>query len=275
MRKFFTFTLAVWASQIVSAEADSGSSRSRAREGCLTGLHAKSISQLTGHGPAQSYCSRQYPIATTTVTSCATATSIPTRQERVRRKAQKANSKDKWNEPQSNDYNDPNDQAQAFTRLRQAPSATQEAICNCLSTSPSTITTITTSCPTNQVCDATGTCKPARNCHNPARCDSQSYCLEAAAGACFCHPDTEDSSQGYCMSGGPPDQGCPESYEDCSTNADCKGSRVCIYACCREEPFCVDVDDYNPNTPNPASTKLLFGRWSLAVVDERLGLNPQ
>lgn len=42
--------------------------------------------------------------------------------------------------------------------------------------------------------------------------------------------------------------GCPETYEDCSRNAECggDGSRVCTYACCRGEAFCVDLNDYEP-----------------------------
>lgn len=60
----------------------------------------------------------------------------------------------------------------------------------------------------------------------------------------FCHADTDTPDKGYCMSG---TSGCPAegTYEDCGSNADCGGGwRVCISACCREEPFCVDVRGY-------------------------------
>ncbi|KXT05283.1 hypothetical protein AC579_8066 [Pseudocercospora musae] len=252
MKQYSALSVTLWSLYAAATNTNAASTDSK----CLAGPLAKPASQLKNYGPAQAYCSQQYPATTVTVTSCATPTSAPTRKER--RKAQD-------DDKQSND-NDPEDRAKAFARIQQSPHAAQAAICSCISDPPSTISIIA-SCTPGQYCDESGDCKPKRNCNNPAQCESQSYCLEAAAGACFCHPDTDDSSRGYCMSGGPTAGGCPETYEDCASNAECQGARVCIYACCREQPFCVDINDYNPSTPNEAPANMLFSR-------ERTGVNP-
>jgi hypothetical protein len=253
---------------------------------------SKLISDLADYIPAHHFCSQQYPIIPTGPATATIAVCKPEATPAARRdisyhdlpdsRPNIAKAFDKLRDHQDEKKHDDADggprrpppalvddgqqdrdhhrvdQARAFTRLQDARGPIQHAFCICISPPPpppaSLPVTVTVTCPEQQYCTASGICKPRRTCTNAARCDSSSYCLEAAAGACFCHPDVDDdTASGYCMSGGPAARGgCPEVYEDCAANADCAGAKVCILACCREEPFCVDLDDYSPQTPSAA-----------------------
>lgn len=211
---------------------------------CTSGLLGRSVTLLAEYTPAQAYCAAQFEA--TAIASSITVTSCLPEPTAVKQDSDLQ---------QRDDFDEfTTEQAAEFARLRRMRLSTQQTFCSCIETSPSPkVVSVTADCAKGQYCSLSGICKPKRNCRNPARCDSDSYCLEAAAGACFCHPDTENSNLGYCMSAGPSGKGCPDVYEDCSSNAQCGGARVCIYACCREEPFCVDLTEYDPDTPNTAA----------------------
>lgn len=227
---------------------------------CETGQLGQLVALLESYAPAVSYCAglvpSRMPTTTTTITQCEPEATQQAKRDNV----------------ELDDYNPYDSQSKAFTKLRRSKQASYD-VCTCMNAPISRTVYTTATCSLNEYCTSSGLCAPKRNCKKPARCESDSYCLEApVAGACFCHPDTDDSTMGYCMSAGP---GCPETYEDCSSNAECGGgSRVCIFACCRKQPFCVDLNAYDPYTPNNVSPKRLFRR--AAIYDRSsVHLNPR
>ncbi|KAF2213403.1 hypothetical protein CERZMDRAFT_83583 [Cercospora zeae-maydis SCOH1-5] len=231
---------------------------------CHLGEVGQFVALLENYAPAQMYCSNVVPppepaaTITTTITQCHPS---PTATWPAQRKARQEESTENANDAQYAAAAAALQQLERFPRI-------STAVCSCLVAESTTsyssqqpiieTTYINTSCPSFATCNPhTLTCQPKRNCANPSRCDSSSYCLESPiSGACFCHPDTEDSTMGYCMSTGP---GCPAVYEDCSRNSDCangsysSSERVCILACCREQPFCVDLEDYRTDVPVAAA----------------------
>lgn len=227
---------------------------------CRYGQIGQFVALLENYAPAQTYCSnllspQQLPATiTTTITQCRPD---PTAAPPAKIKARQ--------EEDSTQIDHETGPAAALQQLRRSHRISN-TVCACIvsATSETPIietTYVTTSCSSTSTCNPrTLTCQPKRNCANPARCASSSYCLESPiSGACFCHPDTDDPTAGYCMSAGP---GCPEVYEDCSSNSDCGGpgsSKVCIYACCREQPFCVDLEDYRTNMPSMAGASAAEG----------------
>lgn len=221
---------------------------------CSSGSASKYMS-LADFPLAQSYCSDNYPSpATVTVTSCASSTAAT---------YTGASKRDQAGHPQwRGDHGPPpppsSREAVLFKKLMDQSSSTQSAFCSCIGTQPKVVT-VQTTCDANEYCESdTQTCKIQRDCANPASCDGHSYCgKDASSGQnLFCHMDTDVSEMGYCMNDGPPNMGCPEPYEDCQSNADCGGKRVCIYSCCRAEPFCVDVRDYQNQGESKASRLL-------------------
>lgn len=217
---------------------------------CTSGPASKYM-PLADFGPAQSYCLDNYPTpATVTVSSCATPTS-----------STGTNKRDNADSSQwRGDRGRPSSEAILFKQLLEESSPVISAFCSCISTQPQ-IVTIQTTCAANEYCESnTLTCKVQRDCNNPATCDGHSFCGKGPSGNnLFCHQDTDDSAMGYCMNDGPRNQGCLEPYEDCQSNADCGGQRVCIYSCCRAEPFCVDVRDYQSGSGGAASRLLRRG----------------
>ena len=222
---------------------------------CSSGQLGQLVALLEDYAPALSYCSMLVPATApttaTTITQCQ-----PEATHNVRRR----------DDTELDDYDPSDSKPQAFTKLKRSKQASYD-VCTCLRESPRKVY-ITETCSSTQYCDATqNVCAPKRNCKNPAHCLSESY---VSSGDCFCHPDTDDSTAGYCMTTGP---GCPNTYEDCSSNAACGGgSRVCIYACCREEPFCVDLNDYEPDYAT--SSRKLFRR-ARSVLDDSSSVNPR
>lgn len=206
---------------------------------------------LADYRPAISFCENNYPNFTTStvVTTCTPSSDKQARSPPSHRQGgmfgggnfrpQSFGPSSSSSSPQEEDPS-PSDLLASLTRS--SPSIVS-AVCSCVSHKTTTYKTLT--CAPWETCDpSTLTCAMTRDCRNPARCDSSSYCGTSAAGVdMFCHPDTDDLEAGYCMSGTP---GCPAEgdFEDCESNADCGGEKVCIYACCREEPFCIDVREY-------------------------------
>lgn len=185
------------------------------------------FSWLSDYEPAVTYCLNMYPHAATTRTLCALPSDTIENREFA------------------SDLSRRHDQEAIFENLLQQRQSTIETVCWCIASSQ--FTTNIEDCAEGQFCDSKkGICKAARNCQNPARCDPASACSNGGpTGACYCHMDADDPSSGYCMGNGPPGKACPEVFEDCSSNSDCGGSKVCILACCRSEPFCVEVADYS------------------------------
>lgn len=214
----------------------------------------RGFSWLSEYDPAITYCENLFPNAATTRTFCTITdtndTSTVTRSELERL---------------SRRYN----QEAIFNNLLQQRQSTIEAVCWCIASSK--VTTTIAVCGEGQTCDSSkGICKAVRNCQNPARCDPSSRCSGGSASDCYCHPDVEDSDAGYCMGNGPPGNPCPKVFEDCSSNSDCGGAKVCILACCRKEAFCVEIVDYSClNTLQPSR---LFRRMNDRGVS---GMNPQ
>ena len=222
---------------------------------CSSGQLGQLVALLEDYAPALSYCSMLVSTTTsrttTTITQCQPEATQHARRDNI----------------ELDEYNPSDSQSQAFTKLKRSKQASYD-VCTCIiSNSPKKVY-ITETCSSTQYCDATqNVCVPKRNCKNPAHCLSESY---VPSGDCFCHPDTDDSTAGYCMTTGP---GCPNTYEDCSSNADCGGgSRVCIYACCREEPFCVDLNDYESDYAT--SSRKLFKR-ARSVLEDSSSVNPR
>lgn len=206
---------------------------------------------LSNSAAAQSFCSQHIP-SPATVTTCATGNAI-------KRQAPGWDSRLGPVDDPPAGYPPPEDstlssivptqsqspdQEQLLRMLAHQDLSTVSAICACIAPSSSP-QTVTISCRDGEICDASGSCTIERDCYNPARCDASSFCGTGSTGVnMFCHQDTDDAASGYCMDDGPAGHGCPEDYEDCSSNAECGGKRVCIFSCCREAPFCVDVHDY-------------------------------
>lgn len=214
-------------------------------ETCFPGALA-GFSWLSNYDPAVSYCTNLYPEAATTRTLCALPTDTHNAATQSGSKALSRRT----------------DREAIFENLQRQRQSTIDAVCWCIASSQ--VTTTIAECNEGQFCDATrGTCKAKQNCQNPARCDPSSLCSgsgSSSAGSCYCHPDIEDPTSGYCMGNGPPGNPCPEVFEDCSSNLDCGGAKVCILACCRKEAFCVEVADYD--CANELSPSRLFRRMN-------------
>jgi len=231
-------------------------------EQCFSGALA-GFSWLSDFVPAVSYCTNLYPEAATTRTLCALPSDEQQQTNSI--KSRRSNSQDLFRR---------HDREAIYHNLLQQRQSTIEAVCWCIASSQ--INTTISECDAGQYCDSSmGTCKVKHNCQNPARCDPASICSSSssssdASDACYCHPDVENPSKGYCMGNGPPGSPCPEVFEDCSSNSDCGGAKVCILACCRKDPFCVEVVDYE--CANALSPSRLFRR----NYDQGglLGMNP-
>lgn len=242
----------------------SNSSATQTQADCFSGALA-GYSWLSDYDPAVSYCTNLYPDAATTRTLCA----IPSDEQQSQGVSSRS---------QFHNLFRRHDLDNILENLLQQRHSTIEAVCWCIASSKST-TTIA-ECNDGQYCDSRrGTCKAMRNCQNPARCDLASLCSSgsdsgsdesSSSNACYCHPDVEHPSEGYCMGNGPPGNPCPKVFEDCSSNSDCDGSKVCILACCRKAPFCVEVADYN--CANALAPSRLFRRSN---DQGGIGLNPQ
>lgn len=229
-------------------------------EHCFSGALA-GFAWLSDYDPAVSYCLNLYPHAATTRTLCA----LPSDEELTSSSETRSDTRDLFRR---------HDLEAIYDNLLDQRQSTIEAVCWCIASSQTT-TTIA-ECREGQYCDSKRrTCKAMRNCQNPARCDPASLCSSSSSSessnACYCHPDVDNPSEGYCMGNGPPGSPCPEVFEDCSSNSDCGGAKVCILACCRKESFCVEVVDYD--CANALSPSRLFRRNYDPVG--YLGINPK
>lgn len=204
-----------------------------AQTDCFTGSLAD-FASVANYSPAEAFCAEVHPEAFENRTVCSSTSAASKRYVNTIESRHFDTNSDDWDQVQRSTYE----------QLTHQDPPTFEKVCKCIGLSSNALTK-TATCSSSEYCDTeTVTCKSKRNCHNPARCDASSVCLNENSQTCFCHPDTDDAESGYCMGGGPVDEECPDVYEDCTSNSDCGGERVCIYACCREEPFCVNLGYY-------------------------------
>ncbi|KJY01370.1 hypothetical protein TI39_contig293g00022 [Zymoseptoria brevis] len=205
-----------------------------AQTDCFTGRLAD-FASIANYSPAEAFCAEVHPDAFRNQTVCSSTSASSKRYiNTIEARHEFDSNSDDWDQVQRSTYE----------HLTQQDPSTFEKVCNCIGKFSDALTKRII-CSSSEYCDIeTETCKSKRNCHNPARCEASSVCLNENSQACFCHPDTDDAESGYCIGRGPVDGECPDVYEDCTSNSDCGGEMVCIYACCREEPFCVELGYY-------------------------------
>jgi hypothetical protein len=221
---------------------------------CFTGALADYL-PISDYTPAQEFCSQEFPQAFSTRTTCASSPKSGAKRDMDHFEARNAYEAYNWDYLQQSTFESLTHQSQTII----------EKVCHCIAFSSAATTTI--ACTFPEYCDSqTGTCQSRRNCRNPARCDASSLCFNANDEACFCHPDTDDPDSGYCLGDGPAGAPCPDVYEDCASNADCGEAGVCIYACCRDEPFCINPDEYG--CANYRAPGKLFRRKSRVGMNE-------